>query len=155
MKGLSQKTVFRLVLLLGVCAFILANLCAGRLTLFFGLSPDFTGERLYSLSGATKLTASALRGETTIYVINDEGAYPSVLREILRRYAFLSAKINVRYVDPYADPAFVDDYNRKGFSLGEADLLVEGAEGLRHIPAGDLFIYDDEGAAAGLRLEER
>ncbi|MDR1586150.1 MAG: GldG family protein [Treponema sp.] len=155
MKGLSQKTVFRLVALLAVCAFILANLCAGRLALILGLSLDFTGERLYSLSEQTKLAVSALRTETTVYVINDEASYPPVLREILGRYALLSAKIDLRYVDPYADPGFADDYIEKGFALRESDLLVEGVKGLRHIPAGDVFIYDGEGAASGLCLEEK
>ncbi|MDR2133813.1 MAG: GldG family protein [Treponema sp.] len=155
MKGLSQKTVYRLVAVLAVCVFILANLCAGRLAVLFGLAFDFTGERLYSLSDATKSAASALGAETRVYVINSEAACPPVLREILGRYGFLSAKIVIRYVDPYADPAFVDDYRMKGFPLKESDLLVEGAGGIRHIPAGDIFVYDGEGAVTGLRLEEK
>ncbi|MDR2434977.1 MAG: GldG family protein [Treponema sp.] len=154
MKAVPQKTVFRLVMVLAVCVFILANLCAGRLTLFLGLSLDFTGERLYALSDATKFAVSALGAETRIWVINDEGAYPPVLREILRRYGFLSAKISIRYVDPYADPVFIDSYTMKGFPLKESDLLVEGVEGIRHIPVEDVFIYDS-GGARGLRLEEK
>lgn len=155
MKRFSQKTVFRLTALLAVCAFILANLCAGRLTLIFGLSLDFTGERLYSLSDQTKLAVRALEAETTVYVINDEAVYPPVLKEILGRYDLLSAVINISYVDPYADPGFVDNYSAKGFTLRESDLLVEGPKGLRHIPAEDIFVYDSQGAAAGLRLEEK
>jgi hypothetical protein len=155
MKKFSQKGIFRLVMVLALSAFILANLCAGRLALFPGWSLDLTGERLYSLSEAAKTALRALPGETTIYVINDERAYPPALHEILRRCAFLSEMITIRYVDPYADPVFVDDYKRKGFPLKESDLLVEGPRGIGHIPAGDIFIYDREGAAAGLRLEEK
>jgi hypothetical protein len=155
MKGLSQKTVFRLVALLAACAFILANLCAGHLAQIFGLSLDFTGERLYSLSGQTKLAVSALQAETTVQVIHDEASYPAVLKEIIGRYALLSEKIRIRYLDPYADPGFADKYGTKGFTLGESDLLVEGVKGIRHIPAEDVFIYDGKGDAAGLCLEEK
>ena len=155
MKAISQKTVFRMVTLLAVSVFILANLSAGRLAAFWNLSLDFTGERLYSLSAGTKLAVQSLPGGAAVYVISDEASYPPVLHEILRRYALLSSLISIRYIDPYADPVFLDTYNRKGFTLKETDLLVEGNKGMRHIPAGDMFIYDTEGKARGLRLEEK
>ncbi len=142
-------------MILAVCVFVLANLCAGRLTEYFGLTLDFTGERLYSLSDATKTALSQLRTETSIYIISEEKSYPTVLREIIARYAKFSPALNVRYIDPYADPVFLDSFQRRGFSLRESDILVEGINGARHIQAAQIFITGNNGNPSGLTLEEK
>ena len=72
--GFTQKKVFRLVMVLAVCVFVLANLSVGKLVRFLGLSIDFTGERLYSLSDDTKNAIPALQSETVIYAISSEEA---------------------------------------------------------------------------------
>ena len=151
----TQKTVFRLVTVLAVCVFILANLSVGKLVNFLGLTIDFTGERLYSLSDDTKNAIPALQSETAIYVISAEEAYPPILQEFLKRYGILSPRISIRFVDPYADPVFLDNYIKQGYTLKEFDLLVEGAEGTRHIPAGDILRYDSGGRPTSLFLEEK
>ena len=129
----SQKTVYRLVMVLAVCVFILANLVAGKLVNLFDLTIDFTGERLYSLSSVSKNTLSALQSQTSVYIISEETVFPPVLREFLRRYNFLSPMINIRYIDPYKDPVFLNHYSMQGFKLEESDLLVVGINGIKHI----------------------
>ena len=151
----TQKTVYRAIMILAVCVFILANLCAGRLVRFAGLTLDFTGERLFSLSDTTKAAVSALQSETWIAVTSAEEACPPVLREFLRRYSALSPFIVTRYVDPYADPVFLDYCARQGFTPGESDILVGGDRGMRQIRAEDIFVNDGGGKAAGLYLEEK
>ena len=155
MKEITQKTVYRLVMILAVCVFFLANLSVGKLERLLGLTVDFTGERLYSLADVTENAVSALQSQTMIYVISDEAAYPPVLHEFLRRYGFLSQKINIRYIDPYADPVFLDNYIRQGYTLKEMDLLVVGSLGTRHIPAADIVKTDSRGRASSLYLEEK
>ena len=152
---ITQKAVYRIVMVLAVCVFILANLCAGKLVRFFGLNIDFTGERLYSLSSDTKNALSDLQSQTMVYVISGEDQYPQVLQEFLRRYGFLSPKIIIRYIDPYADPVFLDNYIRQGYTLKEFDLLVEGSRGTRHIPSADILRYDSGGRPSSLFLEEK
>ena len=154
-KKISQKAVYRLIMILALCIFVLANLCTGKLARFFGLTMDFTGERLYSLSDATKKSLADLESETTIFVLSEESEYSPMLKEILRRYSLLSPMIHVKFVDPHLDPVFLDWYIREGFLLKESDLLIEGSKGRRHIPAIDIFRQFNSGRASGLFLEEK
>jgi hypothetical protein len=155
MKKPSQKTVYRMVMLSALCVFVLANLFVMRLSGLLGLSLDFTEEKLYAISDASRLALSLLQQETTVYVISGEADYPPELREMLRRYASLSPKIRIRYADPYTDPGIVDYFGQKGISLKESDLLVEGPLDVKQLTSDDIFIYSGEMQVSGLRLEER
>ena len=155
MKNISQKTIYRLVMISVIWLFIALNLFTGKLSSYYGLSADFTGEKLYSLSDATKSTISGLQNETTIYIFSAENTFSPVLAEILSRYAKLSPKINLRFTDPYTDSFLLNNYRSQGFTIGESDILVEGTNGSRHIKAASLFSYDNTGNPRALYLEEK
>ena len=151
----SQKVIFRVVMVLAIGVFLMANLSMIRLVSFRGLILDFTGERFFALSDATITAVSALQSETWIYILSEEGMFPPVLSEIIRRYGFLSPFINIRYVDPHIDLVFLDHYRRQGFPLTEFDLLVAGDRGIRHIPITDIIRRDTRGRPTHLFLEEK
>jgi ABC-type uncharacterized transport system involved in gliding motility auxiliary subunit len=154
---ISQKVIYRIILLLVLFIFIFANLLAWRIDNLFNLRLDFTGEKLYSLSPATQNAISALdkNSNTFIYIITSEDAYPPALKELLRRYSALSPSINISYITPHADPVFINRFARDGFVLSEFDILVEGANGTRHILATEIARQDSRGRITGLFLEER
>ncbi|MDR1875918.1 MAG: Gldg family protein, partial [Synergistaceae bacterium] len=143
----------RVILALSLCLFVLVNVFAWLAGQRFDVRFDMTGERLYApsppaIESVRSLFASGSSSGSSfsvvISVISDEESFPPVLREMLRRLEKLSPRIDVRYVDPWENPAFVNHYRQLGHAPGASDILVEGPSGVRLLRYGDLFVYRDK-----------
>lgn len=151
---LSQKRLYQIILCLVLLLFVLVNACAALLAQKFDITADMTEEKLYRFSDVTTQIAQSITQETNIYVISAQADYPSMLNEVLSRYAKLSPQINVAYIDPYENPMFLDHYKQMGFTLAQMDLLVEGAQRAKQIAYEDILTYSD-GEVTGINIEQQ
>ena len=150
----TEKKVYSLILVAVLCLFLLINLFFSLAAERWDLRFDTTDARLYELSGETRAAVEELSAETTVYVLEAEDEYPAVFRELLRRYSRLNPLLQVRYMDPYENPVFVDTYRQQGITLEQADLLVAGQSGAKAIAYSDLLVYSGE-SFAGIQLEQQ
>ncbi len=123
---------------------------------------DTTASGQYEISGTTESFISGIDENVTIYYVVPDGYEDSTLTSFLERYVSMSQKLNLKYVDPLEDPAFLDKYPEFEDLAEEATsdymstyLLVESANRYRVIHTGELYTYAfTELGASGLSLEE-
>jgi len=155
MKHMSQKSLWLLILVLVISAFALVNVCMSLTAERFDLSLDMTASGLYALSEDTKALVSGLEEATSVYVFSAESDYPSMYREILRRYAQLGEKLSVTYVDPVENPVLVSHFNQRGVTPSSFDILVEGAKRLKLIAYADTYVTDANHQVTAIDLEQQ
>ena len=143
-----------MLLALTLIAFILLNILSVLAGKRFPLVLDMTEEKLYELSGETEQIVGELPDETTLYIFSSEAAYPLMLRETIRRYAKLTQKLHVLYVDPLENPVLMSHYQQMGHTLNPYDILVEGAKRIKVVPYQNLILYE-EGRVSGIDLEQQ
>ncbi len=154
LQKLSRKRGAQLLLLLvaGIClsATLAARLAVDR----FGLRLDFTDNALYSFSEETHRLTGVLETPVTLTVFSAEADYPSLLQEVLRRYAQLSPYITLQYLDPYQNPLALDALKQKGYTIAPGDIVIEGSRRIRQLAVTDLLLLDSAGETiAGLQAE--
>lgn len=154
MKNITQKGLWALLLALTLFAFVLVNILAGLVRIRYDTALDLTEEKLYALSGETQQILSTLGEETNVFVFASESEYPVMLREMMRRYAKLTDKLHVSYVDPIENPVLMSHYQQMGHALNAYDILVEGANRIRVVPYQSLIIYKDS-QVSGIDLEQQ
>ncbi len=113
---------------------------------------SIAGEKtdVYTISKASKDYLKSLGEEITVYVVQIDGAsgeHDLMIKKYVERYATLSGKITVKYVDPEIKPMFLSSYNEDG-SINEdlldpsyTHLVVESSKRARIIPYSDIFKY--------------
>lgn len=111
---------------------------------------SITGEKtdVYTISDTSKNYLKNLEDEITVYIVQIDGAsseYDLMIKKYVERYATLSDKITVKYVDPEIKPMFLSSYNEDG-SIDSAlldpfytHLVVESEKRARIIPFYDIF----------------
>lgn len=151
----KMRGLYAALLALALLAFALTNACARLADERFGLSLDMTESSLYALSDTTAEVCALLEEPVTIHVVSAREDYPAMLSEMLRRYARLSDRLEVAYVDPYENPVFLEYYAQLGVSLGQGDLLVEGAQRSTVVTYDEILLTDSSGAVTGIDLEQR
>lgn len=155
MKKHSHKGLTLLILALVLCAFALASACNALIGERYQTTLDLTEARLYELSAQTEEIVSSLSAPTTLYVFYSESEYPSMFKEMLRRYAQLSVHISVSYVDPAENPVLVSHFNQRGVTPSSGDILVEGGKRLKLVAYADLVIADSSQQVTGVDLEQQ
>ena len=154
MKKRTQKGVWTAVLVLALCVFALVNICARVASERYPTTLDVTDEQLYVLTEDTTRVVAGLTNDTNITVFSAENEYPAMLRELLRRYAQLSDRLHVTYVDPTENPVLLTHYRQMGATLDASDLLVEGGKRMKAIAYADLILYTDQ-QPTGIDLEQQ
>lgn len=154
MKFKSEKNIYALVLVAAVIVFVLVNTFFSALSQHFSLRLDTTENGLYELSGTTAQLCTSITDGTDIFVIAAESDFPVMFREILSSYQALSGKLNIRYIDPYAEPVFLESWQQKGVTLEENDILVSGTKGYKQIAYTELLVYSGDNVT-GIQAEQR
>ena len=122
----------------------------------YSLKLDMTANKLYELSSTTRSVAASLQSSVEITVFNSEEDYVIMLREFLKKYEASSSLIDVKYVDPYENPALLDHFRQKGLNVELNDLVVEGRFRTRSFSVEDLYIMNaDKTEVRGLNAEHQ
>jgi ABC-type uncharacterized transport system involved in gliding motility auxiliary subunit len=121
-KYAAYVTVY-IIVILAVLA--LANYLANR----YNKSFDATANKRYSLSDQTKKVVGDLKQDVTIRYFDDADKMQGA-KDLLDRYAILSSKLHIEYVDLLKNPtaARAASVNRKGEAIIEAGARREDAK---------------------------
>lgn len=126
-KFFNKKTLYTVttVLMLVVLLFAsyLGTTALDTVTKENDLKLDFTKEKLFTLSDATKLYISSLKEKIEIKVLENEVNYKMVFphqTEIIKNYmAANSEMISVEFIDAQVDPTFINQYRFEDVELGD------------------------------------
>ncbi len=123
-KYAAYATVYILVVL---AILTVGNVLADR----YNKSHDFTSNKRYTLSDQTDKIVKGLKQDATITYF-DQTSHFAQAKDLLDRYANLSTKVHVVYVDPDHDPekaraANIRDY---GTAIVQVGLNKEEAKGI-------------------------
>ena len=102
--------------LIFITALVIANILADR----YNKSFDSTANKRYSLSDQTKKIVSELKGDVNISYFDKPSGFQAA-RDLLDRYANLSNKVHVAYIDVYKKPQLARAANvtREGEAIVE------------------------------------
>jgi ABC-type uncharacterized transport system involved in gliding motility auxiliary subunit len=139
-KYAAYATVYILVILAIVSV---ANVLANR----YNKSHDFTANKRYTLSDQTDKIVKGLKQDATITYFDQTSHFPQA-KDLLDRYANLSSKVHVVYVDPDHDPevaraANIRDY---GTAIVQVGLKKEQAKGITEEGISGALIQDLKGS---------
>lgn len=101
---------------------------------------DISAAQLYSLTSDTKVVATNLDKDVTIYWIAQAGQESTVLDKLLDRYQDLSDHITVVKKDPDTYPTFAQQYTDK--TVVNNSLVVECGDKNRYISYDDIYKVD-------------
>ena len=101
---------------------------------------DISAAQLYSLTSDTKVVATNLDKDVTIYWITQTGQESTVLDKLLDRYQDLSDHITVVKKDPDIYPTFAQQYTDE--TVVNNSLVVECGDKSRYISYDDIYQVD-------------
>ena len=141
MKLFQKKRFGNRFYLTGMCVLVtlivvLINLCLAKLPLEYTRF-DTSVSRLYSVSAQTKEIVSGVTDTVELYLIAPGGKEDARLTRLLDRYAALSSRLRVEYVDPVLSPTFVQGYTSD--KVSDNSMIVACGEKFRVIRNSELF----------------
>lgn len=101
---------------------------------------DLTSQSIYTLSNQTRRIVSGLDQEVTLYLLAQSGNEDAKVTRLLDRYAALSDRIKVRYIDPNEKPTFLNSYDLGGTPLYANSVLVECGERTKLVGYDEIFV---------------
>ena len=143
-QALSTRTAkvggYSFVLSLVVLAILIAvNVLASKLPSSW-TQFDISAAQLYSLTSDTKVVATNLEQDVTIYWISQAGKEDTVIEKLLDRYEDLSDHITVVKKDPDIYPTFAQQYTDE--AVTNNSLVVESGDKNRYIPYENIYQAD-------------
>lgn len=124
-----------IVLAILVAVNVLFSVLPSKFTQF-----DISAAQLYSLTSDTKVVATNLDKDVTIYWIAQAGQESTVLDKLLDRYQDLSDLITVVKKDPDIYPTFAQQYTDE--TVVNNSLVVECGDKSRYISYNDIYQVD-------------
>ena len=98
---------------------------------------DTSYQKLYTISPQTKEVISSLEEDVVLYYLALQGRYDVAIQDMLRRYASLSDRIRVEYVDPLVYPNFASQFTSE--SLVGNDIIVKIGDRSRLVAYKDIY----------------
>jgi ABC-type uncharacterized transport system involved in gliding motility auxiliary subunit len=131
-----------LYVLVVVAVLVMINWLANR----YNKSYDATSNKLYTLSEQTQKIVKGLNGDATITYFDRTSGFDQA-KGLLDRYANLSPKIHVKYVDVLKNPTVARAYNLKypGTAFVETGGKKEEAKGMTEEGITGAFIRAEKG----------
>ena len=124
-----------IVLAILVAVNVLFSVLPSKFTQF-----DISAAQLYSLTSDTKVVATNLDKDVTIYWITQAGQESTVLDKLLDRYQDMSDHITVVKKDPDIYPTFAQQYTDE--TVVNNSLVVECGDKSRYISYNDIYQVD-------------
>ncbi len=108
-----------------VAAVAVLNLVAGTLPTTL-TNIDCTSSQLYGVTDDTKHILAGLEEKVDLFVLASKSSQDEQLGATLQKYAELSSKINVTYVDPAVSPNFYQNYTQDQISANSIIAVCGG-----------------------------
>ncbi len=141
MKNVNKKYLVNswVITAFAVVIVVLVNMVAASLTNKFSLKLDFTKNSQYAISDQTSQVMKSLDTEVHAMVMGMENETEDITREYLQKYAAMSDKFKVEYIDVYKNQVVLNRYQSKGESLTTGDIILECGERYKIIKSDDLY----------------
>ena len=101
---------------------------------------DLTSNKLYSLTDETKEYLANLDEDVTIYVMASDSSMDSIVDTTLQNMAACTEHLTVTYVDPSANPSFLQEYSEVMNAYWNS-LIVESGERYTIVDYSDMYEY--------------
>lgn len=141
MKSLNKKFLITswVVTALVIVAVIVLNLIAASLTSKLNLKLDLTRNNQFEISEETKTVLSDLEKEVRVMVMGEETEISDEIKEYLNKYAALSNKFKLDYIDVYKNQVVLNQYQAKGHTLAAGDIILECGNRYKIIESSALY----------------
>lgn len=132
-KRVKHGSISILLTLLTLLVIALVYVASELLTERFGLSIDMTAGGIYEVSDQTRDYLETLGEEIVFTVLADQNDYETLqgyaqINELMRKYVLYSnGKIQIRYVNVYQNPSFLNDYPTSQ-TLREGAVIIESSQ---------------------------
>lgn len=141
MKNLNNKYLVSsgIVTALVIVAVVLFNLIASSLTTKFNLKLDLTKHNQYEISQETKEVMKSLDKDVRVMVMGNETEISPITNEYLQKYAAMSDKFNVEYIDVYKNQVVLNQYQAKGQTISTGDIILECGELYKIVKTSEVY----------------
>lgn len=129
-----------------VAVVVIINIIFSLLADTYSWRLDTTSYDLYTLSDQTKQIVESLAKEDTIelMILSAEDEYYPDIKETVKRFANLSDKIELNYVDPNVNPNVLKEYEEYNAVAG--CIVMKSNKRIRAISVEELAVQNDNGS---------
>ena len=145
-RAFRQGAFATAVTILGVVMILVLNFVFSTLSAHFNWRVDLTEDRMFEITQESIDFLAALDKDVNIFVLNSEDNFVNAAQpftfqanEVIRKYEFFGARVNLEYVDIVRNPTFVANF--ADLNLMPNQILIESPQTGRHKVIGfhDLF----------------
>lgn len=140
-----------------VCVIVL-NATISVITDKLPLKIDLTRDKVYEFSQQTKEVMKELTEDVTAYALIPESVnseYVDYIKEYLDKYKSLGKHFTVKYIDPYKDPAFMQQYNDGEAQAGVGSVIIECKEKFKVVTFDQLYQENSYTGAVQIDMERK
>ena len=123
---------------IAVAVVIVVNLVAGRLPESVK-NVDISDNKIYEITDTSKKLLKKLDKKVEIKVLAEKASVDERIKTFLSKYAALSGKISVEWIDPVLHPSALTDYDTSSNTIV---VTCPDTEKKTTIPFTDIIIYD-------------
>ena len=152
--GLTSAVITAVVIACVILTNSMVSLIGDKLP----LTIDLTRDKVYEFSEQTKNLMKNLDSEITAYCLlptGTEGEYIDYIKSYLDKYKTLSGKFKVSYVDPYENPAFMQNYNDGENQASVGSVIIECGEKFKVITFDQLYTQSSVTNAVQIDMERK
>ncbi|MGO5052700.1 Gldg family protein [Lachnospiraceae bacterium LCP25S3_G4] len=125
------------VIVIGIA--IVANLLVGQLPESVK-EIDISNNNIYEITDTSKKIVSKLEDKVTIHIIADEQTVDDRITRFVDKYAAMSKKITVEWIDPVLHPSALTTYNTEANSIV---VSCDKTAKMVSIPFSDIIVADE------------
>ena len=122
------------------------------------LTIDLTGDKVYEFSDRTKDLMKNLDKEVCAYALIPEGTsgeYVDYIKAYLDKYEHLSKNFKVKYIDPYQDPAFMNQYSDEKQQAGIGSVIIECENEFKVVPFEQIYTQSNITKVVEIDMEKK
>ena len=122
------------------------------------LKIDLTRDKIYEFSQRTKEVMSELDKEVKAYTLIPEGTqneYVDYINEYLNKYKSLNDNFKVEYIDPYENPAFMQNYNDGENQASVGSVILTCGEKFKVVTFDQLYTQNSYSGTVQIDMEKK
>lgn len=140
-----------------VCVLVL-NALVAVISDKFPMKLDLTSDKVYEFSEQTKNMMNSLETEVTAYALipnGTQGEYIDYIKEYLDKYKSLSNKFKVEYIDPYENPAFMQEYNDGENQADAGSVIIKSGDSFKVVTFNQLYTQNNYTGTVQIDMERK
>lgn len=152
--GLTSAVITCIVI---VCVLVL-NAVVAVISDKHPLTIDLTKDKVYKFSEQTNEVMKNLDDTVKAYALiaeETQGEYVEYIKEYLDKYSSLSDNFKVEYIDPYENPAFMQEYNDGENQASNGSVIIECGDEFKVITFEQIYQQNTYSGAIQIDMEKK